>query len=260
MNDSIRCLAVRQPWAWAIIAGIKDIENRSWQTKYRGKIIIQASTTKTEVNRIKKQNKSLSPLDLHYGALIGVVDLVDIEPINEKLEGNPWAWGIYCWRLKNAKVFANPIPIKGRLNLYKLPSELEKPVNNEVANASPLIANKDDDHWVKAMITLYDDKTRYKDLLGAYFDLQDFQNALRISDNAIRRWGELDHKLDRVAALFFADNLDVALNEINKIIKKSSSNARAYYMRSVIHKKLKKKDLAKADYEKSVLLDPRYAD
>jgi ASCH domain len=29
-------LSVRQPWAWAIVSGYKDVENRSWPTNYRG--------------------------------------------------------------------------------------------------------------------------------------------------------------------------------------------------------------------------------
>jgi hypothetical protein len=35
-----RTLTVRQPWAWAIARGHKDIENRSWTTRYRGPIAI----------------------------------------------------------------------------------------------------------------------------------------------------------------------------------------------------------------------------
>jgi len=32
---AMKALSIRQPWAWLIIAGHKDIENRSWGTKYR---------------------------------------------------------------------------------------------------------------------------------------------------------------------------------------------------------------------------------
>lgn len=37
------CLTVRQPWSWAIIFGGKDIENRTWRTRYRGEIAIHAA-------------------------------------------------------------------------------------------------------------------------------------------------------------------------------------------------------------------------
>ena len=32
----MKCLSIRQPWAWAIIHAGKDIENRCWPTSYRG--------------------------------------------------------------------------------------------------------------------------------------------------------------------------------------------------------------------------------
>ena len=36
-------LSVRQPWAWAIIAGRKHIENRTRRTAVRGRIAIHSS-------------------------------------------------------------------------------------------------------------------------------------------------------------------------------------------------------------------------
>lgn len=38
-------LSVRQPWAWLIVAGHKDIENRNWWTRVRGRVLIHASKT-----------------------------------------------------------------------------------------------------------------------------------------------------------------------------------------------------------------------
>ena len=37
------CLSVRQPWAWLIAAGWKNVENRTWPTKVRGPVLIHAS-------------------------------------------------------------------------------------------------------------------------------------------------------------------------------------------------------------------------
>ena len=33
-------LSIRQPWAWLIVNGYKDIENRTWSTRFRGKVLI----------------------------------------------------------------------------------------------------------------------------------------------------------------------------------------------------------------------------
>lgn len=37
-----KVLSVRQPWAWLLGQGIKGVENRSWPTRYRGPVLIQA--------------------------------------------------------------------------------------------------------------------------------------------------------------------------------------------------------------------------
>jgi hypothetical protein len=42
-------LSIRQPWAWLIIAGHKDVENRSWTTTYRGPLLIHAARRPDDV-------------------------------------------------------------------------------------------------------------------------------------------------------------------------------------------------------------------
>jgi hypothetical protein len=39
----MKILTVRQPWASLIVAGLKDVENRPWNTKYRGRLGIHAA-------------------------------------------------------------------------------------------------------------------------------------------------------------------------------------------------------------------------
>ena len=41
----MKVIVIRQPWAWLIVNGFKDVENRSWNTRYRGTLLIQASAT-----------------------------------------------------------------------------------------------------------------------------------------------------------------------------------------------------------------------
>lgn len=46
MNDrEMKVISIRQPWAWLIIKGFKDIENRTWGTEIRGPVLIHASKT-----------------------------------------------------------------------------------------------------------------------------------------------------------------------------------------------------------------------
>lgn len=39
----VKCLSVKNPISYLIVSGIKDVENRSWTTDYRGEIYIHSS-------------------------------------------------------------------------------------------------------------------------------------------------------------------------------------------------------------------------
>lgn len=173
MNE-IKCLAVRQPWAWAICAGLKGIENRTWTTKHRGRIAIVASANKTDLNaytRAAKPNK-LSTSTFTLGAVIGVADLVDVEPLGPHLETNRWAFGPYCWRLANGRKFPEPIPCSAKLNLYAADSELDARIQAQVDRASTPNPDEDGRAWLQA--TLSSDEVRQDAHLDSYFQLEDW--------------------------------------------------------------------------------------
>ena len=44
----MKALSIRQPWAWLILHGGKDIENRDWATRFRGRVLIHASKGVTQ--------------------------------------------------------------------------------------------------------------------------------------------------------------------------------------------------------------------
>jgi hypothetical protein len=44
-RDMVPCLSIRQPYAWLIVHGIKPVENRTWSTKFRGRVLIHAGVT-----------------------------------------------------------------------------------------------------------------------------------------------------------------------------------------------------------------------
>ena len=39
----MRALSLRQPWPWAILTLGKDVENRTWKTNFRGRVMLHAS-------------------------------------------------------------------------------------------------------------------------------------------------------------------------------------------------------------------------
>ena len=80
----MKVIVVRQPWAWLIVHGYKDIENRSWKTRYRGTLLIQASANlppKWAARRrsfVRSTSAGLScPKDFEKGGIVGMVQLED---------------------------------------------------------------------------------------------------------------------------------------------------------------------------------------
>src|SRR5947208_17008415 len=78
-----KVIVVRQPWAWLIVNGFKDIENRSWKTKHRGPLLIQASATlptKRDLEEFRlfahKRGVDL-PEKFETGGIVGMVVLED---------------------------------------------------------------------------------------------------------------------------------------------------------------------------------------
>lgn len=79
-------LSIRQPWAWLILHGGKDVENRTWPTRVRGRIQIHASAGMTRreydearlfARRIHPALDVPAPSELLRGGIIGTVELWD---------------------------------------------------------------------------------------------------------------------------------------------------------------------------------------
>lgn len=119
----MKAITVRQPFAWAIIHGGKDIENRSWSTRHRGPLLIHAasSMTATEYGDFAEMlaKKKLGPMpqlaDLLLGGIIGVVDLVDCVERSR----SPWFVGDFGFVLKNPRPLPL-LPLKGQLMMFNV--------------------------------------------------------------------------------------------------------------------------------------------
>jgi ASCH domain len=123
----LRALTVKQPWAWAIVHGLKLIENRSWPTAYRGPLLIHAGVSRSDLGLEGDRMPGLPDYDeLTYGAIVGVADVVDCVPL-EKVADQLFATGPWCWLLANARPFANPYKCRGFLGLWRPPAGLRIP-------------------------------------------------------------------------------------------------------------------------------------
>jgi hypothetical protein len=94
----MKALSVKQPFADNIIFHGKDIENRTWHTKFRGTVAIHASMTLHPY--AKKKDK-----ELVRGAIVGVVDVVDCVDKHK----SKWFGGPVVFVLKNPRPLKKPI-------------------------------------------------------------------------------------------------------------------------------------------------------
>jgi hypothetical protein len=127
----MKVLSIRQPWAWLIIHGGKDIENRTWPTKFRGHFLVHASkgmTRKEYIEVLDYIEKRIDvnpefagvynrlPLfeELELGGIIGEVTLVDCVIKSD----SPWFFGTYGFVLKDVKPLMFT-PLKGMLGFFE---------------------------------------------------------------------------------------------------------------------------------------------
>lgn len=84
-------LCVKQPWATMICGGAKTIEARSWQTPYRGDLLICASASPKNV--FWHDRKTRQTVVLPAGCVLGVVELLDVRPMkNSDDKASLWCY------------------------------------------------------------------------------------------------------------------------------------------------------------------------
>jgi hypothetical protein len=154
----MKVLTLLQPWATLVVIGAKKIETRSWNTKYRGPVLIHASKKKIpELLQLQctwafdaafhSMGGTMSPgakinfaRDLPFGAIIGMAEITDCRPTDsftvKELDKKRYpqgrifdCWterqlgdytpGRYGWLLSNPVRFETPIPAKGSLGLWE---------------------------------------------------------------------------------------------------------------------------------------------
>ena len=140
----MKVLSIKQPWASLIASGIKDIENRTWKTNFRGRILIHTSEKKAGSlnllltgDQLRHTRECKKMWVGHTSAIIGEVDIIDCvlnHPsvwaehfADKKLKnGTIVSVPIYNWVLANPVSYDTPIlNVKGKLSFW----EFTKPQN-----------------------------------------------------------------------------------------------------------------------------------
>lgn len=158
----MKCISVRQPYAYLLANGDKQIETRGRRTHYRGEILIHASKLGSEGraytfdrNFYEKLEKDIYPRALpkepeahfHFGAIIGVAELYDClsaaEIVDELhrhrsrfhsaelilgwlTDAHGYPENRFGWLMRNARLLAQPLIHPGRLGVFDVPDKILK--------------------------------------------------------------------------------------------------------------------------------------
>ncbi|OEI83700.1 ASCH domain-containing protein [Brucella sp. BO3] len=125
-------LSIQQPWAWLIVNGHKDIENRSWRTSRRGLVAIHAGK-KVDRDAAIDLQMCLHPVTgtgmeidtfaaagKGTGGIVGVAEIVDCV----ECSNSDWFVGELGFVIRNAQP-VEFIPCKGSLGFFDWRKQLE---------------------------------------------------------------------------------------------------------------------------------------
>lgn len=141
----MKALSLWQPWATLMAYDLKKVETRSWETKYRGLIIIHAAKkivkpTDGDISTQPWIREALHYLGLKWEELptgilaireiVDCIKIFDSEPPGPGIAHGRWErffgdyrHGRYAWLTKDIKRFKKPIPFNGKQGLFNIPNE-----------------------------------------------------------------------------------------------------------------------------------------
>ena len=122
----MKCLSLRQPFAYLLAAGKKTVELRNWNTNFRGEFVIHASKN---IDYDACEKFGIDPDGLIIGAAIGKARLTHVKQYMSKRgfaaeKEKHLATDIYFSRnthgfsIADAERFEKPIKMKGRLGFF----------------------------------------------------------------------------------------------------------------------------------------------
>ena len=120
----MKVLTLKQPWATLISEGLKEYEFRSWNTNYRGKLLIHAGQS---IDKDESKKYDYIYPKSRIVALVEIIDCIKIDDkFNKKIKNkNSIVYGSkdrvgYAWKIKLIKKINDNKEIKGKLGLWNL--------------------------------------------------------------------------------------------------------------------------------------------
>lgn len=130
-------LTVWQPWAWAIAAGLKQVENRGWKpfSLRPGDVLgIHAALRPVDVHHLASVRENAVragrglevPSTFMHGALIAVATYVGVVTSREALSVDQRCWwvGPFGWVLRDVRPLPKPLEVRGQQGIWAVPGEL----------------------------------------------------------------------------------------------------------------------------------------
>jgi len=150
-------LSLRQPWLWAVLELDKDVENRRWNTRYRGPVWLHAALGCTKAEIVSAlawmtESRLMNPSDERWpglehverGGVCGVADIYDVvlpthrEPlgaIDRGAPARPWhmreQYGLLLRNVRRVEL----VPCRGALGMFRLPPDVEQAAVAALARA-----------------------------------------------------------------------------------------------------------------------------
>ena len=130
----MKVLTIKHPWATLIAEGYKEYEFRTWNTKYRGELLIHAGKgiDKEAIKRFECYN-----LEYPKGCIIAKVNMTDCVNVDEAIRNNlkhknelvyrgiqDRNWHGYGFKLENIKKI-KPININGKLGFWNYEGDVQ---------------------------------------------------------------------------------------------------------------------------------------
>jgi hypothetical protein len=137
-QNSMKAITLKQPWAFAIFKLGKSVENRDWDTRFRGLIAIHTSKKVSRADFalscaaiahiVGDPNQVPDQVALPHGQIVGTVEIVDCVSASD----SPWFFGEYGFVLANPTPLKNPIAASGALGLWDLPETIAEEILREL--------------------------------------------------------------------------------------------------------------------------------
>lgn len=139
----MNAMTVIQPFAHLIAIGVKPIENRQQQCRFRGELAIHAGKNRSWLD----EGELAAYPDMAFGAIVAVVRVVACLPKRDDPDDRErWKWATYsdlfdhehaegpwCLVLEDLLRLVTPVPCRGAQGLWSLPPDVETQVRAQIA-------------------------------------------------------------------------------------------------------------------------------